>query len=505
MASADFVNSVYQAALQLGIPETQARLAASQAALETRYGKSAPGNNYFGIKGKGQTLKTKEASNGALSAINDSFRTYPDLPSSILGWYHTIQRNFPEAATATDFGTAINALDNGRYGSYATDKVEANDPLTYQDKLASINSRYLGGTPRPPADVPNYTVHSGDTLGKIASRFGMTVKDLAQANGIADPNKIRAGATLRLPSAPPALPTTFGGRLPAQAQYGIDRLVPGQVTKAPTDFTTQPTGAPDLRTLGMAAPPVLPRGLPMAGGALPSIAQMGLAAAGGAAGGVAPAPMPGRPPALTAAPPAPFRVQPPQLPAQRPRAPVAPAPVQLRLASGKTIAPGIYNQGDHSVQVSDAGDGTARITTIHGPGAIPGVMDPLREVNAHTIAGGMIRSMLPKMATDAMTGFAPQVDNARNAAVNAASGLGGAISGFGGNLMGGLGGLFGQHPSLPHPFNLLGGALQQRAPVPQNRPSIFSMPQRAPQHQTRQQANNDLRESGMLDQFGMIR
>jgi nucleoid-associated protein YgaU len=243
VANADFINSVYQTALQLGIPEVQARLAATQAALETNYGKSAPGNNYFGIKGSGQTLKTKEASNGALTAINDSFRTYPDLAGSVQGWWDQIQRNWPDAATATNFGTAIDALNNGRHGRYATDDVEKNDPLTYQDKLASINQRYLGGGPLPPANIPSvgtaldvtppgaYTIKSGDTLGKIAQRYGTTVQQLAQANGISDPNKIRAGASLRIGAPPPLPASTFGGRLPAQAQYGVDRLVPGMLRR----------------------------------------------------------------------------------------------------------------------------------------------------------------------------------------------------------------------------------------------------------------------------------
>ena len=37
-------------------------------------------------------------------------------------------------------------------------------------------------------DAGTYTVASGDTLGAIASRFGVTVDDLAAVNGIADPN-----------------------------------------------------------------------------------------------------------------------------------------------------------------------------------------------------------------------------------------------------------------------------------------------------------------------------
>ena len=46
-----------------------------------------------------------------------------------------------------------------------------------------------------------YKIKKGDTLGAIARRLGTTVKKLAELNGIKDPNKIRAGASLKLPVA----------------------------------------------------------------------------------------------------------------------------------------------------------------------------------------------------------------------------------------------------------------------------------------------------------------
>ena len=46
-----------------------------------------------------------------------------------------------------------------------------------------------------------YKIKRGDTLGAIARRLGTTVKKLAELNGIKDPNKIRAGASLKLPVA----------------------------------------------------------------------------------------------------------------------------------------------------------------------------------------------------------------------------------------------------------------------------------------------------------------
>ena len=47
-----------------------------------------------------------------------------------------------------------------------------------------------------------YTIKSGDNLSRIAKRFyGEASKytDIAQANGISDPNKIQAGQELKLP------------------------------------------------------------------------------------------------------------------------------------------------------------------------------------------------------------------------------------------------------------------------------------------------------------------
>jgi LysM repeat protein len=50
------------------------------------------------------------------------------------------------------------------------------------------------------------TVKSGDTLGKIAARLGVTLKALADANGIADVNQIRVGQVLTVPGAGDASP-----------------------------------------------------------------------------------------------------------------------------------------------------------------------------------------------------------------------------------------------------------------------------------------------------------
>lgn len=55
--------------------------------------------------------------------------------------------------------------------------------------------------------MPNsrtHTVQAGETLAKIASRLGTTVKAIAEANGIRDVNRIKVGQVLKIPGSPPA-------------------------------------------------------------------------------------------------------------------------------------------------------------------------------------------------------------------------------------------------------------------------------------------------------------
>jgi LysM repeat protein len=77
-----------------------------------------------------------------------------------------------------------------------------------------------GGTTPPPTQAPGqpppqggtYVIQRGDTLARIAARFGTTWQELARINNIANPNLIYAGQTIRLPggSNPGPVPTQTG-------------------------------------------------------------------------------------------------------------------------------------------------------------------------------------------------------------------------------------------------------------------------------------------------------
>ena len=102
-----FTRNIYDAARRAGIPETQARLAAAQAAHESDYGRRAPDHNYFGVKGVGtagsQLLRTHEQGRRGLYATKGRFARYAAPEDSLKHWWAKIQRQWPQAAGASNF------------------------------------------------------------------------------------------------------------------------------------------------------------------------------------------------------------------------------------------------------------------------------------------------------------------------------------------------------------------------------------------------------------------
>lgn len=100
------------------------RIIIAQAAQETGWGKSAPGNNYFGIKSHGKsggnTFATNEVVDGQTVRINDSFRGYEGMGDSVDGYAQFLQENprYRDMLAAGDLDGQLAAL--GKSG-YATD------------------------------------------------------------------------------------------------------------------------------------------------------------------------------------------------------------------------------------------------------------------------------------------------------------------------------------------------------------------------------------------------
>lgn len=100
-----------------------------------------------------------------------------------------------------------------------------------------------------PTDVVKHTVKSGDTLGGIARNYGVKQGDIAVANNISDPAKIRPGMELVIPGWQPK--GDKSGKAPGKAGSGSPK---GGEMKAP--FTL---GAPGVTEIPPAVtPPPVP-------------------------------------------------------------------------------------------------------------------------------------------------------------------------------------------------------------------------------------------------------
>ncbi|BAS29272.1 peptidase M23B [Limnochorda pilosa] len=76
-----------------------------------------------------------------------------------------------------------------------------------------------------------YTVRTGETLSSIARRLGTPVAELARANHLLSPDRIRAGQRIRIPGDSQRLPGTTG--------FVLDRPVQGRIS-SPFGWRTDP-------------------------------------------------------------------------------------------------------------------------------------------------------------------------------------------------------------------------------------------------------------------------
>jgi hypothetical protein len=141
MSPHDFYNAVYSTAIGLGANDVQARLAASQASEETGFGQHMVGNNAFGIKagsnytGPSVSASTEEEYNGNTVREQANFRAYDDFTGSVKDYLSTIQSNFPDAWSAPTFEDAVQGLNTGVYGKYAT-------RAAYGQHITAIDGKY---------------------------------------------------------------------------------------------------------------------------------------------------------------------------------------------------------------------------------------------------------------------------------------------------------------------------------------------------------------------------
>ena len=130
------------------------------------------------------------------------------------GRSYTVKRGDTLGSIARSFGVSSSAIvkANGI----------TNPDLLYVGQRLVIPGGSSGGAPAPapkprPSGNTTYVVKTGDTLGKIALKYGTTAAAIARANGLTSPNLIRVGMRLVIPgsagSGPVAAPSGKASRL----------------------------------------------------------------------------------------------------------------------------------------------------------------------------------------------------------------------------------------------------------------------------------------------------
>lgn len=99
-------------------------------------------------------------------------------------------------------GDSLTAIA-GRYGITVDALASANNMTTTTRLLVGQVLSIPVAAPAPGA-TGTYTVQRGDTLASVAARFRTTVQNLVSLNGIANVNLVYVGQVLRVPSAAPA-------------------------------------------------------------------------------------------------------------------------------------------------------------------------------------------------------------------------------------------------------------------------------------------------------------
>ncbi|HLH47174.1 MAG TPA: LysM peptidoglycan-binding domain-containing protein [Acidimicrobiales bacterium] len=121
-------------------------------------------------------------------------------------------RAVPSAGTYTVRSGDTLAKIADRFGTTVSALASLNhlsDPnfIYVGEELRIDGSSSSGGGQTTSAPGGDYTVREGDTLGSIAARFGTTVSDLVALNHLSNPNYIYAGEVLRVSGTAPVVTT----------------------------------------------------------------------------------------------------------------------------------------------------------------------------------------------------------------------------------------------------------------------------------------------------------
>ena len=121
---------------------------------------------------------------------------------------HEVQSGDTLYGIAHTYGTTVRAIQQANGGADKLKSLRVGQVIRLPEgkaaKPAEIPAAKAEAKPARAAVPASHTVESGDTLSRIARKYGITVRELQQANGGADRLKtLRIGQKLNLPGAKP--------------------------------------------------------------------------------------------------------------------------------------------------------------------------------------------------------------------------------------------------------------------------------------------------------------
>ena len=161
-----------------------------------RKGESLPDCPARGISVKELAMANPEIKDPAANIEGQTVQ-YP-CPVCVPMVFYTIQPGTPSSCWPS-FGTTVQAIQQA-------------NPAADPNNLRIGQVICIPTAPAPP-QCPNgfLTIRPGDTFFLLAQRFGTTVQAIQQANPAADPNNLRIGQVICIPTAPapPQCPNGF--------------------------------------------------------------------------------------------------------------------------------------------------------------------------------------------------------------------------------------------------------------------------------------------------------
>lgn len=243
-------------AAQLGVayPNIIAMIGAAQSSLETGFGKHAPNNNYFGIKGpnfKGAKQTTKEVVNGKWVTVSDSFRGYSNFEESATDYIRFLMTNRPYKSllAASTIPAAVQALQSS---GYATDPGYGKKVLRILAMMGMFVNGMMTSAGTAAAATPA-------TPAKPAIVAAATTKPPAPV-GAATATKSSMGIPVNSPLAKPSvtsLPAVLA-RADQSAPTSTDAPASTMVTPVPSSFSGVTSSAVYTPTAAASTPTTPP-------------------------------------------------------------------------------------------------------------------------------------------------------------------------------------------------------------------------------------------------------